>query len=388
MVNTANQSVVKAILSDAEFLFLIKATGITPGKLSPLGRISGVPVSAVNKTLQQSGLLGSDNRPTTECVECFQILANPDTEIDLLWGNSDGINLSNVYSSGGKDRLVSYTRSGSNNHLSCFLSSSDLNDLIISKTAFPEIKEEVPFSIENNENVIPVFLALLDLYRESQLKSALERRTDTKLDVSADAITRLIETSKTDLDFNWLTAAGFVALPGSFNGSINDGLNALKKTGYLASDNTPNQNITLFASHTFPLISFVGVRTLTNKNANLEKTQFALFRGLSALLLFQITQENGARQTIINSISTSHLPELLHTLSTRPFEVPSAVSQQVPAGDAVCGKCGFANKPQSKFCEKCGTPMAQQPKDKFCPKCGDQIKPGEKFCDKCGAKLN
>jgi class 3 adenylate cyclase/tetratricopeptide (TPR) repeat protein len=48
-----------------------------------------------------------------------------------------------------------------------------------------------------------------------------------------------------------------------------------------------------------------------------------------------------------------------------------------------CRQCGHANRPEARFCEACGTPLARH-----CPNCRQEVRPEAKFCDQCGAALS
>jgi hypothetical protein len=373
---TKSQNGIRAVVSEAELSALIKLSGITVQKTSPLGQIKTGPaanVSDLSKTgLQKAGLLDGSGHAAPECQECLKILANPGAEIDLLWGTPDSVSLSQVYSSGSKDRLVSYTRSSGTIHLAYFLSAQDIIDLVISKTAFPEIKNEAGLHIENHENTLWAALGVLDLYREAQLKAVLERRAAPDCITTEEEIARLLETSKMEPNFNWYLPAGIIAFPDQIkSGSLaGDGLKRLISSGVIGPDGRPDASLTAFASRAFPLLSFVSVRAVKANNGGLEKVQFALLRGLSTLLLVQFSAENGENRVSIDSISTSRLPELLFNLATQPFE---AVAAPAPAKPAAAAKAGNA--------------VCAQPVIKFCPKCGDPVQNGEKFCDKCGTSL-
>jgi class 3 adenylate cyclase/tetratricopeptide (TPR) repeat protein len=45
-----------------------------------------------------------------------------------------------------------------------------------------------------------------------------------------------------------------------------------------------------------------------------------------------------------------------------------------------CGNCGHDNRPQARFCEECGRPLAVA-----CSSCGTELRAGARFCDSCGA---
>ncbi len=47
-----------------------------------------------------------------------------------------------------------------------------------------------------------------------------------------------------------------------------------------------------------------------------------------------------------------------------------------------CPSCGKAVREGAKFCNECGTPLAQA-----CPGCGQPYQPGQKFCEECGGRL-
>jgi membrane protease subunit (stomatin/prohibitin family) len=65
---------------------------------------------------------------------------------------------------------------------------------------------------------------------------------------------------------------------------------------------------------------------------------------------------------------------------------PAPQPQFSPGGAAVtCVKCN-TKQPGGKFCQECGTALAQ-PK-KFCTGCGTEMAPGQKFCANCGTSVN
>ena len=175
--------------------------------------------------------------------------------------------------------------------------------------------------------------------------------------------------------------------------AVAEGLEALQNEGLVGNNGDLSSTLTSFAPRAFPIAGFFGLKILTINADAAEKTQLALFRGISTLLLAQMTEENGREKALLSSISTSQLPELLFNLSTRPFEVTSLPPRQMPQpaapGTIACGKCGTQNNVKSKFCSKCGAALAAaaQAGPKFCPKCGDPVTAGEKFCDKCGTAL-
>ena len=47
-----------------------------------------------------------------------------------------------------------------------------------------------------------------------------------------------------------------------------------------------------------------------------------------------------------------------------------------------CSSCGADNRPGSKFCSECGSPLART-----CPNCSTAVSPEAKFCAECGAPL-
>ncbi len=72
---------------------------------------------------------------------------------------------------------------------------------------------------------------------------------------------------------------------------------------------------------------------------------------------------------------------------------PSIVSPSQTVNN--CLSCGADNKPQKRYCAKCGVPLANQPstqspippKMAFCTKCGSQLKLGNRFCTNCGHRV-
>ena len=52
-----------------------------------------------------------------------------------------------------------------------------------------------------------------------------------------------------------------------------------------------------------------------------------------------------------------------------------------------CPNCQASNNPQSKFCNRCGTPLQGEkaPRESNCPKCKLPLSPTSKFCPNCGA---
>jgi hypothetical protein len=56
-----------------------------------------------------------------------------------------------------------------------------------------------------------------------------------------------------------------------------------------------------------------------------------------------------------------------------------------------CPKCGIENRPDARFCKRCGQPLQKQtsapPPSTVCPACGATVKPGAHFCPRCGKPL-
>ena len=405
MVNEERKSVVKATLADGEMLALLNTAGIKPVKASPLGRISGQPAAINARNLQQAGLVDGAGRPTTAFTEALNILANPASEIDLLWGNPDGISLSSVYAAAGKDQLVAFTNMNGSNNISYFLSPQDITDLLVQRLAFSEIKNIAALDFEAAPAAVPAFFAVLDIYREEQLKAALERRQEAVVTVTAEEVNRVIQEAKLETNFSWYSPVAYNSIPLDFTiteATAEEGLSILKKEGLIGAGGELSESLNAFAYRAFPVAGFFGVKVITVNNAAPEKTQLALFRGISTLLLAQLTTENGVNRVLISSISTSQLPELLFNLSTKPFEVPVQTEKTAPApttaptpaaapaNTVFCSKCGTKNDAKAKFCIKCGATLATTAAPagpKFCPKCGDPVTANEKFCDKCGTPI-
>jgi hypothetical protein len=383
-----SSGIIKAVLSDGELLTLLNASGIKPSRLSPLAVVNGNP-SPVN-TLQSSGLVDASNHPTPACLEALTILSNPASETDLLWGNPDRVSVSKAYAAAGRDRLVSFTTGNGKNNISYFLSSNDIADIMTQYLAAPVIKDTAALNLEIPASAVPAFSALLDIYREAQLRSALERRRETPVSVTSDDLNRIAQESKVDADFNWYTATVYSALPQASaitEAVIKEGFNTLKKEGVIGNDGELSGSFISFASRAFPIAGFFGAKILTVNAGSLEKAQLALFRGLSTLLLVQLTTENGENHALVSSIATAQLPELLFNFGTRIQETTAAPAPAVKGNTVVCSRCGMANTGTVKFCSKCGSPLAEAVPARFCIKCGTPAAGGEKFCKKCGSQI-
>ncbi len=64
-----------------------------------------------------------------------------------------------------------------------------------------------------------------------------------------------------------------------------------------------------------------------------------------------------------------------------PVQAPAGNPYAGPLVLYVCPNCQHPNKPQMRFCTKCGFPL------KVCPFCGSQNQVGNRFCSKCGQVL-
>ena len=388
--NDKTSGVTKAALSDGELLALVNASGLKPSKLSPLAGVKGNPAST--NTLQASGLADASGRPAPACLEALTILANPASEIDLLWGNPDGISFSKAYAAAGQDRLVSFTGGNGKNNLSYFLSSNDIAELMTQNLAVPGIKDTAALDLDVPASAGAAFFALLDIYREAQLRSALEHHRETPVNVTPDDLNRIAQEAKTDANFDWYAPTAYNTVPqdsATTEATIKEGFNTLKKESIIGNDGGLSSSFISFASRAFPIAGFFGAKFLTANAGSLEKTQFALFRGLSTLLLVQLSTENGQNRALISSIATAQLPELLFNFGTRIQETKAAPTSAsaATANAVVCSKCGTVNTGTGKFCSKCGATLAAPAPARFCTKCGTPAAGGEKFCKKCGAPV-
>jgi hypothetical protein len=380
---------VMATLSDSEFAALFNLAGLKPGDNSPLAKIAAnSPAPGAVAQLQKAGLLDADNRPTAGCMEFLNAIANPGTEIDLRWSSPNGYNTSHVYSLAGSDRLVSYTKSGSGNNLSYFLTPQDMTDLLVEKIANPPIKKAIDFSFEAEASILPVFFAMLDLYRESQLKAALERQSEIEVKVTADSINKLLQEAKVENALDWYAPAGFVAIPGDAawtNQLVENGLDEARNQGLIEKDGILDSRMMSIGLNAFPFIGFFGIKVFTRQNNSLERSHIAFFRSLLSLLAVQLD----SNRVSVTSIATSQLPQILFNLATIPFEnkTGQSPSTQAVSKKRFCNQCGAPLKEGAKFCPKCGATLTSPAEAKFCAKCGTAFKADEKFCKKCGAKL-
>ncbi len=394
--NNSAPAVTKASVTGGEMLALLNAAGLKPSPISPLKLISGQPAQLnAARHLQTAGIIDAAGRPTAGCIEALNILANPAAELDIIWGSPDAISLSRVYNPAGQDRSVSFTADTDKYNFSYFLSSQDITDLMAQRLAFSDIKENAPLNIKTTPAAVPVFFALLDIYRESQLRSALERRQENIVTATLEEVNRVAQEAKMETSLNWYAPVAFSVLPldtPATEATLEEGYRNLQKEGIIGRDGELSGGFSALAIRAFPLAGFFGIKMLTAGGSAFEKTQLALFRGLSTLLLVQLTTENNKDLVSIDSIATAELPELLFNLGLRQSEAPApapptTAAAPPAAGPKFCSKCGNPIKAGEKFCSKCGTPLTTQAVPKFCSKCGNPAKSGEKFCSKCGAPL-
>ncbi len=397
-----------AVLSDAELLNLLSIAGVRVGPTSPFARlISGAsPAQSQDVSrLQQFGLLASANpaRPTAECLKALTILASPDAETRLLWGNPERVNFSAVFSTrdAGSRTLVVYTRDeGGNNRLSYFLSHDDVIDLIKGGIAFSEVKEAPDFSLKTNAATLPVFFGVLDLYQEARLRAALDRRREFQPDLSPEEVKRILVDAKMEASLSWYAPVGYMIVPdktGIDDASIKEGLGALKRAGVIATTGgltALSSGLSAFAHRAFPVVSYCGVKVSVNQGTSIAAMELGLIRGVAALLLIQLDGDKNGGSFLLNSITTSDIPELIFNITGLPFEAPAAAQKAsapmapTQAEMLTCAKCGTRNTAGDKFCTKCGAQLDGAVMTRFCPNCGDAVAAGEKFCDKCGTKLS
>jgi hypothetical protein len=397
--NNASANVTRGTVSNGEILAILNTAGLKTAQISPLSRIKGQPTPLDTPKLQSAGLTDNTGRPTPSFQEALTILANPSAEINLIWGNPDGVSVSTVYAAAGQDKMVSFTSSDSSSNISFFLSPQDITDLLTQRLVFSEIKNIAPLSAEISPTALPALFGVLDMYRETQLRAVLDRRQEVTVTTEAEELNRIVQEAKTETNFSWYAPIAYNIIPTGnaiTESTVNEGLKILKNEGLIGSSGELSSALNTFASRAFPIAGFFGIKVVTVSANAAEKTQLALFRGISTLLLVQLTGENGKERAVVSSISTSQLPELLFNLSTRPFEAPAAPAAQPTAQPAAvstifCNKCGTKNDAKAKFCSKCGATLAvttsAQSSNKFCGKCGSPVKSGVKFCDKCGAPI-
>jgi hypothetical protein len=385
----------KITLLDVDMVNLISVSGLKLESSSPLAVINKNAGSADPRRAQQSGLIDTNNRLTADGLTVLGVLARPDMEMSLIWGTADSLSTSKVYFSATSDKLVSFTHTNGSSNLSYFLSPQDITDLVTEKTAFPPIKDNVDYSLETGPASLPAFLAVLDLYREAQLKAALERRQDADPVITAAELNRVWQQSKMETNFSWYAPAGYITFAEgpSAQANFEEGFRSLKRQSLIRADGGLSQPGSAFAAAAFPLLSFMGMKAVSRQNSGVEKVHLALFRSMATLLLVQIAADSGKETLYIKSLNTSELPEVLFNLVTRPFDVvPQAVTPvAAKAGSAgqtvICTKCQTVNAAGTRFCSRCGATLTAAPAVKFCPKCGDPVTGSEKFCDKCGNQL-
>src|SRR4030042_410364 len=369
MVNSEKFNATAAALSNVDLATLVGRSGVFVEKTSPLAFTAGIPPAGdaqVNTRLQQLGFLISSSPPnlTPQCLNALKILASPDVEIRLVWGDAGKINFSTLFAAAGSGSgaMVAFNRATQDrNNISYFVSQEEITGLVRDRIAFSELKVQADLSIKADAAALPVFFAALDLQCEARLKAALDRTPVPDVEISVEAAKKILVDAKTATALDWYAPLGYMMLPHELpdDAAIASGLQALvtervitmnRKSGKLSP------SLQEFAFRAFPIVTYFGATVGARQNPAFGGAQFALVRSPSTLLLVQRASDKTGESFSVDSISTSNVPELLFNLATLPFAAPPA---PVPTATQI----------------------------KFCPKCGDPLQSGEKFCDKCGAKL-
>jgi ribosomal protein L40E len=67
-----------------------------------------------------------------------------------------------------------------------------------------------------------------------------------------------------------------------------------------------------------------------------------------------------------------------------PFPEPMVTPElSEKNGDSECKKCGWSNPVDSKFCNRCGSPLSA-----VCSNCGNKNPTDAAFCNECGTKIS
>jgi len=74
----------------------------------------------------------------------------------------------------------------------------------------------------------------------------------------------------------------------------------------------------------------------------------------------------------------------LYTQTIAGSQQQAASAPQQKAPQVACPSCGVMNNATAKFCNQCGTKLAQKP---TCAHCGAELTAGAKFCPSCGGKV-
>ena len=113
-----------------------------------------------------------------------------------------------------------------------------------------------------------------------------------------------------------------------------------------------------------------------------NKTKIDMFTTEVKDRITRATQELSKPASNASSID----PGDVHDTSVTVHEAEAEGSSE-SLEETKCSKCGEAISEDSRFCTKCGTPVAQLAEQKVCPSCGKPIFNESAFCTKCGHKL-
>jgi hypothetical protein len=364
-------------LTDAQIKAVSLNSHITPNRLSILPDLNQMEsVSPPVLDPAQMAVLTAALRPMNTA------------DIAVLLAN-DGLMLLQLSLRGETGVLLG--RSDDSNQL-LTSSEGDLATMVMAYLAQGGEPRKRAVALKLSQNAFWLLLAAADAYKRGYLEGLLNHTVADPI-LTVSCLERSITDAYENTDLRWLLPFALFRAENVPQLDIKSALSELAELGLIEAGGVVlTEEGAMFIDDLMYRRVIVDVHSLYEQDAALAHSQVLFIRTEATLWAVQY----GDQDVALVSMTIDEACELMVALLIQKDEPadrrePSAAKKEDPATakpDVLkCSTCAQQLALGTKFCVRCGTPVAPPAAPKaavYCQSCGAKLAPGQHFCSKCG----
>lgn len=271
-------------------------------------------------------------------------------------------------------------------------SEGDLATMVMAYLAQGGEPRKRAVALNLSQNAFWLLLAAADAYKRGYLEGLLNHTVADPI-LTVSCLERAITDAYENTDLRWLLPFALFRAENVPPLDIKSALSELTELGLIEAGGVVlTEEGAMFIDDLMYRRVITDVHSLYEQDAALAHSQVLFIRTEATLWAVQY----GDQDVALVSLTIDEACELMVALLIQKDEPadrcePSAAKKEDPATakpDVLkCSTCAQQLAPGTKFCVRCGTPVAPPAAPKaavFCQNCGAKLAPGQHFCSKCG----
>lgn len=373
-------------LSTAELQAALRIAGIPPSRNSPLAELPppAVVAPAVVSSLRALGVMSAGSAVAPQWIEVLSAIANPAHNVFLCLGSSTSWNAIGYFA--GASGMAGYSTSDGNHHITFPCSADSVLRSLSDWFAPASVPALPPFQTDLQPEELTAVAALVDAYREENLRALLERRPPNASRFSREQLVYQLQAAASG-DPRWFASLLAKHAPAPFApyaDGLDAGIRALAARRWVRFEDSqavlepplitvsvglgilnpyavigtgPVGEPASVALATCSLQGFWALSFVAGAVESYARLEGLGGPGLSAWLESKL---EALPQPAPQASWNDPIPAAALAATAAPVRqaarLPIPVPVPIPAAEPNCGRCGKPKQPGRPFCTGCGAP--------------------------------